>query len=96
VHTNSIRGKDQQAKMKGPNPLEYLGVVFSSSGDKGTLTEYTDGTWKEYSEIDGSASYRTGGVAEQYRGRGFMLSNWYTSYDWVADNRFTNSSSWIG
>ncbi len=28
VHINSIKGKDQKTKPKGPNPLEYVGVTF--------------------------------------------------------------------
>ncbi|WP_213773026.1 TIR domain-containing protein [Bradyrhizobium sp. dw_78] len=96
VQINSIKGKDQRTKTNGPNPLEYVGVTFSESGDTGTLWEKMNGNWKEYSEIDGGASYRTGGVAEQYRGKGFNLSNWYAKYDWVNDNGFNNFGGWIG
>jgi hypothetical protein len=70
VHINSIKGKDQLTKNKGPNPLEYVGVTFSESGETGTLWEKVNGQWKEYAEIDGNSSYRTGGVAAQYRNRG--------------------------
>lgn len=37
VHINSIKGRDQTRKAKGPNPLSYVGVTFSDSGDTGTL-----------------------------------------------------------
>lgn len=77
VHINSITGKDKLTKYPGPNPLQYVGVSFSASSDTGTLFEKIDGKWQEYSEIDGSATYRTGGVAEPYRGKGFNLSQWY-------------------
>lgn len=96
VHINTIKGKDGNVKLKGPNPLEYVGVTYSESGDTGTLWEHTSGQWKEYSEIDGSASYRTGGVAQQYRGKGFNLSGWYRTYDWVANNGFQNFATWVG
>jgi len=96
VHINSIKGKDQRTKIHGPNPLEYVGVKFSASGDTGTLVEYVNGNWKDYSEIDGSASYRTGGIAQQYWGKGFKLSNWYTNYDWVSGDGFNNFGAWIG
>jgi len=96
VHINSIKGKDQQVKTNGPNPLEYVGVTFSESGDTGTLWEKVNGEWKQYSEIDGAASYRTGGVAAQYRNKGFNLSNWYATHDWVRDSGYVNFSSWIG
>jgi hypothetical protein len=96
VDINSIKGRDQQTKPLGPNPLEYVGVTFSESGDTGTLWQNLNGQWKEYDEIDGGASYRTGGVDQQYRGKGFNLGNWFARYDWVAHNGYTNFSSWIG
>jgi hypothetical protein len=96
VHINTIKGRDQLTKMKGPNPLEYVGVSFSDTGDTGTLWEQFDGQWKEYSEIDGNSSYRTGGLAEEYRDKGFNLSNWYPSYDWVIDDGYRNFATWVG
>lgn len=51
--------------------------------------------WKEYSEIDGGASYRTGGVAQQYRGKGFNLANWYPEYDWVTHDGYNNFAEWV-
>ena len=95
VHINSIRGKDQTTKPSGPNPLAYVGVTFSDSGDTATLWEKTNATWKEYSGIDDSASYRTGGVAAQYRGKGFNLANWYPTYDWVSNDGYNNFGAWV-
>lgn len=96
VHVNSIKGRDQATKVNGPNPLAYLGVTFSESGDTGTLWEKVNNEWKEYTEIDASSSYLTGGVAEQYRGKGFTLANWYPEYDWVAHDGYNNFATWIG
>jgi hypothetical protein len=96
VHINSIRGRDQLTKALGPNPLRYVGVTFSESGETATLWETVGGTWREYDEIDGSASYRTGGVAQQYRGKGFNLAGWYQEYDWVTNEGYKNFASWIG
>ena len=46
VHINSIRSKDRQTKIKGPNPLEYVGVTFSDSGLTATLWEQrTESGW---------------------------------------------------
>ena len=42
MHFNSIKGRDQQTKAKGPNPLNYLGVTFSESGLTATLWEHTN------------------------------------------------------
>ncbi len=96
VHINSIRGKDQTTKLKGPNPLNYLGVTFSDTGLTATLWEKVNGEWKQYSEIDGNASYQTGGVAAQYHGKEFNLAQWYLEYDWVTDDGYNNFADWIG
>jgi hypothetical protein len=96
VHINSIKSKDQTTKPSGPNPLTYVGVTFSASGITGTLWERVDGEWKEYTEIDGSASYQRDPVAEQYRGKGFHLGSWYPVYDWVTQDGYNNFATWIG
>jgi len=96
VHINSIRGKDQITKPNGPNPLSYVGVTFSDTGLTATLWEKVNGEWKQYSEIDGSASYQTGGIASQYQGKGFNLAQWYPEYDWVADDGYNNFAGWVG
>ena len=95
VHINSIKAKDGQTKIKGPNPLEYVGVTFSSSGLTATLWEKRNGKWVEYTEIDGSASYRFE-VEQNYRGKGYHLGNFYSVYDWVADDGYNNFATWVG
>jgi hypothetical protein len=94
VHINSIKAKDGQTKSKGANPLEYVGVTFSESGLTATLWEKTADKWVEYSEIDGSASYRVE-VAQKYRGNGYHLGNFYGVYDWVADDGYNKFSTWV-
>jgi hypothetical protein len=96
VHINSIKGRDQFTKAKGLNPLQYLGVRYSESGLMATLLQYLDGEWKEYTDIDGVASYQTGGVAMQYRNRAFKLAEFYREYDWVADDGYNNFTTWVG
>lgn len=95
VHINTIKGRDQNTKPKGPNPLSYVGVTFSDSGSTATLWEHVNGNWREYSEIDGSASYQTDGVAQEFRGKGFNLAGWYRTYDWVTDDGYSNFSNWV-
>ena len=96
VHINSIAGKDQKTKSQGPNPLEYLGVSFSATGDTATMYEKLNGKWQEYTEIDDSASYRSGGIEQQYWGKGFNFSQWYRVYDWIGNNGFDNFANWVG
>jgi hypothetical protein len=94
VHINSIRGKDQQTKSLGTNPLSCVGVSYSTDGQQATLWESINGKWIEYSEIDGSSKYAVN-VGQQWRGNGYNLGNFYPIYDWVADDGFNNFSSWI-
>jgi MTH538 TIR-like domain (DUF1863) len=96
VHINSITGKDRQTKPLGPNPLNYLGVVFSESGLTATLKEKIEGNWIDYTDIDGCASYRTDGVALEHRGKGFHFGNFFPTYDWMAEDGYANFSSWVG
>ena len=95
VHVNSIKGKDQRVKTEGTNPLKHLGVTYSATGDTATLWELNNGKWEEYTEIDGVSSFRTGGVSEPYRNKGFNLSQWYPTYDWVANDGYNYFSLWV-
>lgn len=95
VHVNGIRDKHQLTKPKGPNPLAFVGVTFSDSGDTATLWEKVNGQWVQYREIDGQASYRTGGVAPQYRGKGFNLASWYPEYDWAGGDGYNRFAQWV-
>jgi hypothetical protein len=95
VHINSIKSKDGHTKIKGPNPLQYVGVTYSDSGLTATLWEIKNGKWIEYDKIDGTASYRVE-VAQKYRGNGYNLSRFYSIYDWVANDGYNNFATWVG
>tara|TARA_E500000331_G_C17030583_1_gene614977 strand:+ start:146 stop:724 length:579 start_codon:yes stop_codon:yes gene_type:complete len=94
VHVNPIKCRNQQTKIKGPNPLEYVGVTFSDSGLTATLWEKINGKWVKYDKIDGTASYRVE-IAQKYRGNGYNLSKFFNVYDWVSDNGYNTFASWI-
>jgi hypothetical protein len=94
VHINGIKDKDGNTKDLGPNPLEYVGVTYADDGTTATLWEKTGGTWIEYSEIDGFASYSVN-VGNAHRGKGFNLSNFYSTYRWNADDGYENFSTWV-
>ena len=66
----------------------------SSGGATATLWEKVGDNWVEYDKIDGSASYEFQ-VSQQYRGNGYNLGNWYSVYDWNADDGFTNLADWV-
>lgn len=95
VHINGIKCKNGLAKPLGPNPLDYVGVTYSDSGLTATLWEVVNGKWVEYEKIDGTASYRVQ-VPQKYRGKGFKLSNFYSTHDWVVGNGFNNFAGWVG
>lgn len=95
VHINSIKGKDSKTKPLGANPLEYLGVTFSADGKTATLWENAGSGWVQYDRIGGSATYAVN-VAAEHRGKGYNLSHWYSTYDWVGHDGFNNFASWIG
>lgn len=94
VHINGIKGKDQETKNYGPNPLEYVGVTFSADGRTATLYEKTNNQWVRYEKIDGTADYSFQ-VEPQFRGNGYNLSNRYHLYDWVGNDGYNNFSSWV-
>lgn len=95
IHINSIKGKDSRAKVKGPNPLDYLGVKFSPSGRTVTMLEWKNDRWNNYLEVDGRASFQVEPVAQKYRGRGFKLSKLYETYDWVKDDGYNKFVVWV-
>ena len=95
VHINSIKGKDGKTKSKGNNPLSYLGITYSSTGDSAKLFEKNNGKWVEYTDLGGSATFNTGGVARKYHGNSYDLSQLYPVYDWMTDNGNNNFTNWI-
>jgi MTH538 TIR-like domain (DUF1863) len=94
VHINSIKGRDGLIKAAGANPLQYIGVTYSVDGKEATLWELIGSNWVKYDKIDGSATYAVN-VPEQYRNKGFNLSNWYPTYDWNANDGFNNFATWL-
>src|SRR5207244_284042 len=94
THINGIKGKDQLVKAQGNNPLMYVGVTYSKDGQTATLWELINGVWALYDKIDGSAEYSVS-VAEQYRGKGFNLGQWYPVYDWVANDGYNQFATWV-
>lgn len=95
ININCIKGKDGQTKSCGANPFEYLGLVFSRSGDTGTLFEKTDGSWIEYKEINGSSIISNVNHSPEYRGKSYNMSYFYPVYDWIADDGYNNFSKWV-
>lgn len=94
VYINGIKGKDGTIKALGLNPFSQVGVTFSEDGSTATLWEITNNDWVMYDQIDGSPHYQSR-VNEKYRGKGFNLANWYSVYDWNANDGYLRFSSWV-
>jgi hypothetical protein len=92
IHINSISGKDRQTKIAGYNPFDNVGVEINTDGTRARPTEWKDGKWVYYSDLD---SFSILQQPEANRGKHLQLSHWLRVYDWVADNGYDNFSSWI-
>jgi hypothetical protein len=92
VHVNSIKGKDGQFKLQGPNPFANLGVDINSDGTRATPTEWSGGQWVYYTDLDAFAIKQQ---PYENRGKYLPLSHWLPVYDWIADSGYTSFSSWI-
>jgi hypothetical protein len=92
IHINSIIGKDQNTKPRGPNPFDNLKIEVSTDGKRATPIEWDGTQWVYYSDLE------VFGINEQAlanRGKQLPLSHWLRVHDWVADGGFLNFSSWI-
>lgn len=92
VHINAIRGKDQLTKIDGPNPFANLGLEISADGTRGVPTEWTNGRWIYYSDLD---SFSIRQQTLENRGKHLPLSHWLPVYDWVSGEGYRNFGSWI-
>ncbi len=92
VHINAIKGKDQLIKANGPNPFDNLGLEISADGCSAKPTEWSDGKWIYYSDLD---PFDINQQPQANRGKHLLLSHWLRVYDWVSGEGYKNFSSWI-
>ena len=92
IHINSITGKDRQTKLFGNNPFDNLGVEISADGTRVKPTEWKDGKWCYYSDLD---SFSILQQPEANRGKHLQISHWLPVYDWVGNRGYENFSSWV-
>ena len=93
VHINNIGGRDSKTKVKGPNPLYYLGYSFDKTGKKLNLHDFINSEWKPYKDLEGWAVNE---VEENKRNKIFRLSTIYPVYDWIDDDGYNNFATWVG
>jgi len=92
IHINGITGKDGQTKLFGNNPFNHLGVEVSADGLRGKPTEWKDGKWCYYGDLDPFSILQQ---QEPNRGKHLQLSHWLSVYDWVGNRGYENFGSWI-
>ena len=92
IHINNIKGRDGYRKLKGPNPLDHLGLLVSADGLHGTPTEWNGERWVVYSDV---TSFPISEQPFSRRGGNWQLSTWFSTYDWIQDNGYNNFIDWI-
>ena len=91
IHINSIPDKNRQTFIRGSNPFSYLGYWIKSNGNIDYYQEKINGEWKKYTDL-ASSSYS---FNEQYRNKGYALSEWVPTYDWMTENGYENFGTWV-
>jgi len=95
IYIHGIKDKDSRTATKGPNPFEHLALKVSDDGTKVTpCTLGQDGKWYTFNLVDPWKPETA--LPASSRGRIIKLTEWTKTYDWVADNGYTNFSKWIG
>lgn len=92
VHINAIKGRDQMTRVSGPNPFSNLGLEISADGTRATPTEWKQGKWVYYEDLD---SFTVNQQSYENRSKHLALSHWLRTYDWVTDRGYENFSTWI-
>lgn len=92
IHINSIPDKFQMIKSDGPNPFDNLGLQLSDDGSKVRPTEYKDGKWTWYADLE---PFATPSWANLAAGSNYHLSQWFRVYDWIRNDGYNNFGKWI-
>jgi hypothetical protein len=96
VHINNIPDKYSKIKPLGPNPFEYLSIRYNDEGRIITTFEWINEKWEYFEKISGSANYTLNEPNAERKRKGFQLSNFYNTYNWINDNGYENFSKWVG
>lgn len=93
VHINGIRCKNQNVKPNGPNPFDYIGLMYSHDGREVQFYEAKLGQWVKYTDI--SAALSLGSSRSEYAGKFLTLSQFCPIYDWNLNAGFSNFGNWL-
>jgi|SRR5450756_1160329 len=92
IHINNIPGKDKQTKPLGHNPFDNLGLEISEDGTRAKPTEWKDGKWCYYSDLE---PFAVSQQPQANRSKHLSLAHWLPVYDWVTGRGHENFKSWI-
>lgn len=92
VHINGIKCRNGQTKTAGPNPFDYLGVVYNGDGSFITGREWNGQQWVDHEDLPTSLGRNDN---QSLWNNGYRLSHFYQTYDWVADNGYEKFASWV-
>ncbi len=95
IHINKVKDKYQRTKKVGLNPFDYLGVYFNNDATKFAFTEYKNGSWYYWEEINSTRWFKNTYFSKSEAGKNISLSKYFRVYDWIDDNGYNNFSKWI-
>jgi len=101
VHINSIKGKDSKIKTLGLNPFNYTGIYFNKDGSKYAFItrESVNDQWTYWEEIESTRFHENDYFKKQYAKENsekcISLANFFSVYDWVADDGYNNFKDWV-
>ena len=72
--------------------MDYVGLLVSADGRRGRPTEWDSTKWVMSPDLD---EFPIIEQPPELRGKNLKLSQWYKSYDWVADDGLHHFYSWI-
>jgi antiphage defense system Thoeris ThsB-like protein len=95
VHINGIPDKLRTTKVLGADPFDYLAFTYSGDGKALRVSEYENGVWTQYKDMDGW-NLKNDAPLDR-RGRWLKLSQMrlmYPIFDWVGNDGYKNFSTW--
>ena len=93
VYIHNIKDKYQKTVPKGPNPFDYLAIKYNDNGDKLSFLEYRNDKWVTYPDLEG---YSIKTTDKKHWGKGYQLSKYYNTYDWISNDGYNNFGTWVG
>lgn len=91
VHINKISCKKKLTKSLGPDPFKHLGLYFKDGKAHPIYRATLTGKWYYFNLVPAW----TTSVAKNFDKKSVPLSQWYSTYDWIAHDGYNNFSKWV-